>query len=150
MLYQNDNIHNGSLRSLFIWYDYFMGKLAKQKQIRKLKFVFYKELFLAGLAIVSVYLVFYEYLWPVSESTRLAIEAFELLVSCVFLTDFCILLTRSPNKRLFLSKNWYMLLASIPILNSWAELLRGLRLLGLVRLVRAGEHLTYALRAAKR
>ena len=44
-----------------------------------------------------------------------------------------------------MKENWYLLLASIPIVDSWAELLRGLRLLELVRLVRAGEHLNYVI-----
>lgn len=127
-----------------------MGKSKKHKQIRRLTLACYKEIFLAGLALASVYFVFYEYLRPVSESALLAIEVFELFVACVFLTDFCISLAKSADKKSYLRKNWYLLLASIPILSSWAELLRGLRLLGLVRLVRAGEHLSYAIHAAKR
>lgn len=124
-------------------------KSKRKKQTRQLTFLFYKELFLAGLAIVSVYFVFYEYLHTVSDSTVAAIQLFELLVACIFLTDFSFMYAKSPDKKTFLRKNWYLLLASIPILNSWAELLRGLRLLVLVRLIRAGEHLSYAMHAAK-
>lgn len=126
------------------------AKSKKHKQIRRLTLEFYKEIVLAGLALASVYFVLYEYLRPVSESALLAIEVFELFVACVFLTDFGISYAKSPDKRVFLRKNWYMLIASIPILSSWAELLRGLRLLGLIRLVRAGEHLAYALHNVKR
>lgn len=83
-------------------------KSKRKKQTRQLTFLFYKELFLAGLAIVSVYFVFYEYLHTVSDSTVAAIQLFELLVACIFLTDFSFMYAKSPDKKTFLRKNWYL------------------------------------------
>lgn len=122
----------------------------KQKKLLYYNWRFYKELVLALLAIISIVFVIYEYVAEPSDEIITYIVRFDIAVALIFLTDFLIALLRSKNKRFYLKKNWYLLLASIPILDSWAELLRGLRLLELVRLVRAGEHLTYAVKSTKK
>lgn len=105
--------------------------------------VFYKELIMALLAILSVFFVFYEYLVPTGDQLHLFIVRFDIAVAVIFLVDFFIALASAPDKARYMRHNWYLLLASIPIVDGWAELLRGLRILELVRLVRAGSHMTY-------
>lgn len=119
------------------------------KKSKKYNFIFYKELFLASLAILSVYFVFYEFFAHPSQQTIHTINTFEIVVAVIFLFDFFYYLAKSKSKKVYFKENWYMLLASIPILDGWAELLRGLRMLELIRLLRAEEHLKYALRASK-
>ena len=123
-----------------------MLMVASNKKINKAirRWYFYKEIFLAALAIISVCLLVYESLANPSGEVKLKINNFDFAVAIIFLADFLISLIHSREKKHFLAHNWYMLLASIPLSYGWAEALRGLRVLGLFRLVRAGEHLNYA------
>ena len=110
---------------------------------------FYKEVVLSVLAVISIALLLYEVLmnppaWQVTKIMR-----FDFMVAIIFLSDFIIELTLSKNKTAYFRKNWFLLLASIPLVDSWAEVLRGLRLLALIRLIRAGEHLQYINHARK-
>lgn len=109
------------------------------------KWYFYKEVFLAALALISVCSLVYEFLADPSEHLRVRINDFDFAIAIVFLTDFFTGLIRSRRKRHFLAHNWYFLLASIPLTYGWAEALRGLRVLGLVRLIRATEHLNHVI-----
>ena len=107
--------------------------------------LFYKELALSLLALLSIALVIIEYLLNVSEQIKVSIVRFDILVAIIFLIDFTWYFMKSKRKLKYIKSNWFLLLASIPIVDSWAELLRGLRLFELVRLVRAGEHLNYVI-----
>lgn len=120
------------------------------KTSRRYTWQFYKELVLAGLAVLSVGFVFYEFIAQPDQATRQLINLFDIIVALIFLADFLWAWLHAKHKARFLSHNWYLLLASIPLLNSWAELLRGLRLLELVRLMRAGEHISYAVTQKRR
>jgi hypothetical protein len=122
----------------------------KKRHHKKFNASFYKELFMAFLAILSVVFVFYEFFASPDSATKLIIGRFDIFVVLIFLTDFCIALVSAPNKGQYMRSNWYLLLASIPIVDSWAELLRGLRLIELVRLVRAGEHLHYVVNSSSK
>lgn len=110
---------------------------------------FYKEVFLSLLAVISVGLLLYEYIatppvWQIRQ-----INHFDFAVAVLFLFDFLLEFVHAKDKTMYLRKNWYLLLASIPLVDSWTEILRALRLLSLVRLVRAGEHVTYVARMKK-
>lgn len=121
-----------------------MGK--KNKTFNKL---FYKEVILSSLAVISIALLTYETFMNPQPSTVRTIFYFDLIVAIIFLTDFSYMLFMAKNKSKYLRENWFLLLASIPLVDSWAEVLRGLRILALVRLIRAGEHLVYATRKTK-
>lgn len=116
-----------------------------KKQIRqKYSFLFYKEVIFSFLAVLSLVLLGYEFFYSPPEEIVQKITKFDFLVALLFLTDFLIQLYRSNDKKKFMKHNWYLLLASIPLVDSWTEVLRGLRILSLVRLVRASEHIKYA------
>lgn len=104
---------------------------------------FYKELFYAVLAIASVLMVLYEYIAQPSNAVRSVIFDFDLVVALLFLLDFMAGWYAAAHRGRYLRSNWYLLLAAIPITEAWAELLRALRLFELLRLVRAGEHISY-------
>lgn len=120
-----------------------------KKPNKKLTVRFYLELAMAILAVLSVVLLAYEYIFSPNQATTKKIAQFDLIVALIFLTDFLVRLTYADNKVVFLKTNWFLLLASIPIVDSWAEILRGLRVLALVRLIRAGEHLEYVARSKR-
>jgi len=102
------------------------------------------------LAILSIASILYEHFIVVSSFSSRIIEIFDEIVAIIFLLDFFLSLLKSSDRKQYIKHNWYLLLASIPFVDSWSELLRGLRLLKLVRLVRAGEHLTYTLQSTQR
>jgi voltage-gated potassium channel len=111
--------------------------------------VFYKELFLSALAVISVALVAYELLASPSNEQIRQINHFDFAVALLFLIDFFIGLYQAVDKKRYFRKNWFLLIASIPLVDGWAEMLRALRLLVLFRIVRAGEHIVYIKHASK-
>lgn len=115
----------------------------------KLLFIFYKEIVFTMLALMSVFLLGYEYLANPSEEVVKLIYSFDFIVAILFLTDFCVHFYLAKDKKKYFKYNWYFLLASIPLVYGWAEILRTLRILGLIRLFRAGEHLKYSYEISK-
>lgn len=119
-------------------------KSAHKHKQQRLTFRFYKELFYAVLAVSSVTTVVYEYAVSPDAGVRGAIFDFDLIVALLFLLDFLGGWYAAQHKARYFRANWYLLLASIPITEAWAEVLRALRLFELLRLIRAGEHVSYA------
>lgn len=123
----------------------------KKKKIVKTYYnaSFYKEIAMSILAVTSVILLIFEiFSNPTPETIRL-ISRFDIWVALIFLADFFVAMLAAKSKLNYVSKNWYLLLASIPIVDSWAEILRLLRIFELVRIFRAGTHLTYVYEKAK-
>ncbi len=109
-----------------------------------------KEVVMALLALLSVYFVYYEFAYAPEAATKELIGIFDMGVALIFLADFSFYFIKARYKMAYLRSHWYLLLASIPIANNWADLLRALRLLELVRLVRAGEHLSYIMHSTRK
>jgi len=116
----------------------------KKTTRRKFSLLFYKEVVFSILAVLSLALLAYEFFYSPPEDVVRKISRFDFLVALLFLTDFLIQFFRAKNKRTFMRHNWYLLLASIPLVDSWTEAFRALRILSLIRLVRASEHIKYA------
>lgn len=108
----------------------------------------HKESLLLLMALSSVILVLIEELVSLETSTVKIIDIYDAAVAVVFMIDFILLLRRSQQKQYFIRHNWYLLLACIPIATTWAEALRSVRVLRFVRLIRAGEHIDMASKAA--
>ena len=108
------------------------------------KLFIFKELTLGVLAVLSVGLVLFELLGHPSGQQTKDIAHVDFGIACTFLLDFALSLSATRNRRQYLRHNWYFLLAAIPFTDTVTESLRVLRVLSLVRLVRAGEHLGFA------
>ena len=115
-----------------------MSKFAKYK-----KTYWIKEVIFLLLALISVGLFAYEEIANPNHAVLVIIDKIDLSVAVIFFLDYIHLLYKSNNKKLFLIHNWYLLLASIPLVNSWTEVLRGLRILRFIRIIRIGEHIEY-------
>lgn len=126
-----------------------MAKNARKRKKTTFTAAFYKELVMSALAVLSVALLLFEYFASPDQTVRQAIIRFDFVVACIFLVDFCVATYRAPNRAEYVVHNWYLLLAAIPIVDGWTELLRGLRVFELIRLVRAGSHLTYVYETVK-
>lgn len=104
-----------------------------------------KELVFGGLAIASIATVLYDWLGNPSPATRRLLDDVDFIIACLFLLDFCIELYLSKTRWRYFRRNWYFLLAAIPFSDALTDSLRGLRILRVVRIIRAGEHLDYGL-----
>jgi len=96
------------------------------------------------LAIISVTSLVYELIFSLSERTVEIIFAMDLVIALVFFSEYLWMLYHAKHKGKFVVKNWYLLLASIPIVDSWAEVFRSLRLFRVFRVFRAGEHIEFS------
>ena len=88
------------------------------------------------LSLVSVFLLFFEILADHTPQQTHALEIADVCLASIFLLEFSIRLIRAPNRKVFLRRHWWELLASIPITSGTAQMLRGLNLLRIFRLVR--------------
>ncbi len=123
--------------------------MVKRRKYKEFNLRFYKELVFSFLALLSVVMVGIEHFYQLEASTVARIGQIDVIIALIFLADFILTMLKSKNKLKYTKNNWYLLLASIPVVEGWAEILRGLRLLELVRLIRAGEHLSYAIQEYK-
>ncbi len=114
------------------------------KKPRHSQWFIVKEFIFGALALVSIGLVITDLTIVLNNTAQQAIDRIDFAIACIFLLDFILGISFSKNRRHYLRRNWYYLLAAIPITDTITESLRGLRILRLVRLVRAGEHLGYS------
>jgi voltage-gated potassium channel len=94
------------------------------------------ELFIIVLAVVSAIILIIDLAAELSPEDREFLGRVDFVIALLFLTEFTVRLVRSPDRKTFLKKYWWELLASIPITNELTQSLRGLRLLRVVRLMR--------------
>ncbi len=95
-----------------------------------------RDVVIALLALLSAGLLILELsLELAAEQTRL-IYTIDFIVAMIFLADFGYELAVAKHKMRYFKKNWYLLLASIPVTESVFQALRSIQLLRLVRVVR--------------
>lgn len=105
-----------------------------------------KEIALGIVAVCSIGVVAYDWFGHPTTETRLLLNTIDLVVALLFLADFMIEWFVSQNRRHYFARNWFFLLAAIPLTDTVAEALRVVRVLRLVRVVRASEHLDFTIR----
>lgn len=121
----------------------------RQKKQKHSLFFIAKEIILGLLGLISISLVIYEFFNSVSLQAQLTINHIDIVIACLFLTDFLVSISLSHNRKKYFRRNWYFLLAAIPLTDTIAQSLHGFRVFGLLRLVRAGEHLNYGITERK-
>ena len=99
-----------------------------------------------GLALVSIFLLFFEVLADHSPAQTRSLELADLSIAFIFLGEFSIRLWRAPRRALFLRKHWWELLASIPFTSETTQVLRAFNLLRLFRLMRLLRLIRFAVR----
>ncbi len=116
----------------------------KRKPPIKYSLNYYKEVIMGILAVMSLASVGYEHFLHPALRVVDDIANLDIIIALIFLSDYFWLLYKAENKVKFIFGEWYLLLASIPIVDSWAEGLKALRLFKLFRLVRAEEHINFS------
>ncbi len=101
------------------------------------------EVIFVCLAIVSLALLAIDIFGNLNTAQRLIIGVIDSSVAAIFLIEFIIRLVRSGQPKAYFRKNWYLLLAAIPIPGGLAQLLRVVRLEGILRLARVSDHFVY-------
>lgn len=122
----------------------------KQKVQRLVALLLLKEFVFALLAVASTAALVWEIIDDPSDYQRQLIYYFEFGIALLFLADFIHEYHYAKHKKIFMKRNWYLLLACIPLTTEWAEALRSVRLLAIVRMFRAEEHFILAERIIKK
>ncbi|WP_338429854.1 ion transporter [Synechococcus elongatus IITB3] len=104
------------------------------------------DLFMVCLALIDVFLLFFEVLSAHTPEQTYALQVADTIIACIFLTEFCVRFFLAENKTLFFRKYWWELLASIPINDLLFQALRGLRIVRIVRLLRLLRFIRFLVR----
>lgn len=71
------------------------------------------------------------------------LNVFEITVGLIFLGEFIFELYYAKNRKKYLRRHWFYLIASVPLPLQAFDLLRGLRVFRLIRLLQVYAHLRY-------
>lgn len=94
------------------------------------------EIIIVLLALTSCSLLVFELISDVSPQQMAWVQRVDLAIAVVFLGEFLIRLSKAPDRKSFLRRFWWELLAAVPITSHTARALRGLPLLRAVRVIR--------------
>lgn len=96
----------------------------------------WRDIVIALLALFSAALLILEISLELATTQTALIYALDFTIAMIFLADFGYELFSSQDKKLYFRKNWYLLLASIPVTQTTFQALRSVQLLRLLRIVR--------------
>lgn len=118
-----------------------MGKKSKKQKLKR--FLFIKEVSMLALVVLSFALLLLEHFEHLSFEQLLLVDAYEVFVALVFIAEFVFEWHHAKDRRKYIRYHWFYLLAAIPIPTTTFEVLRGIRLLRLVKLLNVFAHLRY-------
>jgi voltage-gated potassium channel len=104
------------------------------------------DVVMVALSLISIGLLLFEVTADLNQHQAQALEYADFTIACIFLLEFSIRLLKAENRRTFLRRHWWELLASIPITSQLTQALRVLRLLRIFRLVRLLRLVRFAVR----
>ncbi len=107
---------------------------SKRDLTRLRRYMFIKEVVMTFLVFVGFGTVIIEHLEVIEGEQLLIIDAIDVTIALIFLWEFWHEWYYARDRRKYLRYNWYYLLAAIPIPSQAIEILRGIRLLRLLRL----------------
>ena len=115
--------------------------MMQNKKLRQ--FLYIKECLIIILALASLVFLAIDEFGHLSKTQLDALYIFDVAVGLIFIGEFILELWLATERRGYLKNNWFYLLAAIPLPYAWAQLLRSLRLIRVVKLVRLGTHFEY-------
>lgn len=104
--------------------------------VKRLDDTLLDEILVVVLSLLSVALLIFEVVAETSVAQMRFLEQIDIGIAFVFLAEWVLNLFRADDRRRYLRRRWWELLACIPISSDLAHVLRGVRLLRIVRLVR--------------
>ena len=96
----------------------------------------FNDSLLITLALVSVALLLFELTTDLTGEMLAMIRIIDLGVALIFGLEFLVRLSESKHKKAFMQQNWWQILASIPVTASGTQVLRGLMLIRIFRVIR--------------
>lgn len=108
-----------------------------------IKFLYIKECLILTLAVLSLIFLGIDQFDHFSRAQLRVLDVFDITVGFIFIGEFILELRLTYNKSRYIKNNWFYLLAAIPLPYAFAQLLRGLRIIRVVKLIRVGTHFEY-------
>jgi voltage-gated potassium channel len=99
------------------------------------------DILMVVLALFSVALLIVETNTPLTGKQSNTIVVTDLVIAGIFLVEWIIRFIDADDRKLFVKKYWWELLASIPIPSNFAQALRALRVLRVLRIIRLAVRL---------
>ncbi|QQS20085.1 ion transporter [Candidatus Saccharibacteria bacterium] len=113
-------------------------------QIKKLRrFLLIKEIIMYGLVGLSFVFLALEHFEQLNHEQLIVIEFFEVGVALIFLAEFVFEWYFARDRARYLRHNWFYLIAAVPVPTTSFEILRGVRLLRLFKLLKIFAHMRY-------
>lgn len=113
-------------------------------QYKNLKhFLFIKECIVLALVVSSLIFLAIEQFGHLSEAQLGVVDVYDVIVGLIFIGEFMLELWLTSNKKRYVKNNWFYLFAAIPLPYATVQLLRGLRVIRVIKLIRSGAHFEY-------
>jgi hypothetical protein len=113
------------------------------KQKTFLRFIYVKECLILGLAVSSLIFLVLDQLGKLSPSQLHTLYIYDVVVGSIFIVEFLLEIWLTTDKKDYMQHNWFYLFAAIPLPFAWAQLLRSIRIIRVVKLLKFGTHFQY-------
>lgn len=118
-------------------------KLTKAQKTQIHRHLVKKEAIITTLILISLGSLVFETLADPAHHFLIAFDIYEIILGCILITEFFIELRQASDRTRYWRKNWLFLLASVPIPTTIFEVLRGIRLIRILRFAKTFEHMDY-------
>lgn len=108
-----------------------------------LRFIYVKECIILALAISSLLFLTVDQFGHLSPSQLHTLYIYDVVVGFIFIGEFFLELWLTTDKNDYVRYNWFYLFAAIPLPFAWAQVLRSIRIIRVVKLLRFGTHFKY-------
>ncbi len=117
--------------------------MRKQQKQRLHQFLLVKEIIMLSLVAVSFGLLALEHFEQLTHNQLLAVDVYEVVVALIFMAEFCFELYYAKNRKKYWRTHWFYLIAAIPVPTESFELLKGIRVLRLFKLLKVFAEYRY-------
>ncbi len=118
--------------------------MRSRKNQQKLQlFLLLKEVIMITLVVISFVFLGLEYFGKLTHQQLLAVDAYEIIVAFIFVGEFVFELYHAVDRRKYFHHHWFYLLAAIPIPTETFDLLRGIRLLRVLKFLKVFTEARY-------
>ena len=118
-------------------------KLTKSQKTQIHRHLVKKEAIITTLILISFGSLVFETLADPAHHFLIAFDIYEIVLGCILITEFFIELHHASDRSKYWRQNWLFLLASVPIPTTIFEVLRGIRLIRILRFAKTFEHMDY-------
>lgn len=107
------------------------------------RFLYAKECIIITLAVLSLTFLALDQFFQLSQAQQKALYVYDVTVGLIFIGEFLMELWLTTDRKGYVKSNWFYLFAAIPLPYAIAQLLRGLRIIRVVKLIKSGTHFEF-------